>query len=489
MEGAAPSRRNGRASPPRTSTSGGVSGWALLIVAAIGVYAWRKYEANKTRPTTATNGAVRVGVPAASDAEANVAVIHRGRGSASHRESGRAEAHIRSGFAGRQLAFAALLGLVVLFAVPAASARHLSRSPAGPQTLWAVDVTPWQAANLTSATIASWRAKGINSIVLETKLVGKAAAARVAALAVRGKLTVIALDGKHGACHVALAGSACAMTATSALQALSLARTHGRDSVIAVHLSGPNSVRFLRTLTTTGARVLAIPPLSMHPSFTGTAWETAIAIAATTPTLGLAVHVQTSTPSSQLTRFLALLSSTSSVPAGISAVTTGLPAPTRTAPRTSPPLLAPAPSPGSSGSSGSASLTVPSVSLCYAGRSVSLKFKAVFAAAACAVGAGVAVTSSGPPGGSGTSTGGVTTTANGANIWVSTSGSDGTCTRSGSPIPDPGGGNDCATFDGAAMKASAGDVIGVACGTYTGQSITVSPGVPPAITFDGNNFA
>ena len=153
----------------------------------------------------------------------------------------------------------------MLFAVPAASARHLSRSPAGPQTLWAVDVTPWQAANLTSATIASWRAKGINSIVLETKLVGKAAATRVAALAIRGKLTVIALDGKHGACHVALTGSACAMTATSARQALSLARTHGRDSVIAVHLSGPNSVRFLRTLTNTG-RPRARDPTAEHAS-------------------------------------------------------------------------------------------------------------------------------------------------------------------------------------------------------------------------------
>src|SRR5438105_1453887 len=46
-----------------------------------------------------------------------------------------------------------------------------------------------------------------------------------------------------------------------------------------------------------------------------------------------------------------------------------------------------------------------------------------------------------------------------ANIWVSTTGSDTTCTRSASSIADPGGAADCATINQAAAISHAGDNI------------------------------
>ena len=503
MEEAAPPNRPRRVSTKRASTpSGGVPGWALLILTAIGIYAWRKYEVNKTS-TTATNGADTVGAAVATDAAADLAATYRGSSSPSDREWGHAAASVRSGFAGRAGTFAGQLALVALLSVPsatagqavrvatarhtvpAATARHTvpaiaarrsSHAAALRSTVWAVDVTPSLASKLTPATIASWRARGINSVVLETKLLGKRAAARAAALAIRGNLRVIGLDGSHGACHVVLVGSTCATTATSALHALRLARTHGRDTVVAVHLSEPSSVRFLRTTRKSGARVLAILPLSVHTS-SGAAWQKAIAITATTPTLGLAIHQQTT-----MSGFLALLSSSSSAPASVSPAAAGTAPPTATGkPAT------PTPQPGSSGGSGNASASVPSGVVCYGTRSVSPKVvKATFAAAVCAAGVGTAVTVSGLPGSPSPQSTAPTTNAGGdsnANIWVSTTGNDSSCTRSASPIADSGGGADCASFNGASSIAHAGDTILVGCGSYDTQTINTAPDAAPAIVF------
>src|SRR5438067_3328057 len=142
MEGAAPSYRDGRVSPKRRPPlSGGVPGWVVLVLAAIGIYAWQKYEANKTSTATATSGVDTVSVAAATDAAADVVVINHGTSSASDRARARAESSRRAGFAGRLSAFAALLGLVALLSVPAATARHSSQAAAVPSTLWAVDVT------------------------------------------------------------------------------------------------------------------------------------------------------------------------------------------------------------------------------------------------------------------------------------------------------------------------------------------------------------
>lgn len=72
-----------------------------------------------------------------------------------------------------------------------------------------------------------------------------------------------------------------------------------------------------------------------------------------------------------------------------------------------------------------------------------------------------------------------------ANIWVSTTGNDGSCTRSASLISDPASGADCATFNKATSIASAGDSVRIACGTYSAvQHIVNAPGVAPAVVLD-----
>lgn len=60
-----------------------------------------------------------------------------------------------------------------------------------------------------------------------------------------------------------------------------------------------------------------------------------------------------------------------------------------------------------------------------------------------------------------------------ANIWVSTTGNDGTGTRSGSAIADPG--TDFLTWNAAYAAAFPGDVIGIAAGTFgSTQDIEIS---------------
>ena len=258
------------------------------------------------------------------------------------------------------------------------------------------------------------------------------------------------------------------MTATSPLQALKLARTHSRDTVVAVHLSAPTSVRFLQTSRTTGARVLAITELNTHSSFRAADWQKAIAITATTPTLGLAVRPGATTSSSDLSSYLALLSSTGSAPADISPAAAGSATP--------PP-----------------SASVPSSVVCNAERSVTPTVKAVFAAAACTVAVGAGVTASVPSPSVPRSipSGGVTPAAapGGANIWVSPSGDDSAGARCSPACADPGPAHDFLTFSAAYAAAQPGDAVTVDCGSYPDQSFpyTLSKGSGPAVVFDGGN--
>jgi len=68
-----------------------------------------------------------------------------------------------------------------------------------------------------------------------------------------------------------------------------------------------------------------------------------------------------------------------------------------------------------------------------------------------------------------------------ANVWVSLLGSDSSCGRSASLVADPGGGRDCASFNGALAVAHAGDEVAVECGSYGSQTLTGGPAVAPAV--------
>src|SRR5579884_2046292 len=537
MGGAAPSNLTGRGvptSPFRRST--GLLSLALLALGAVAVYVWRARAKDAVRLETARQ---RLDAPPVDAATARVcsraeiapapATDRPGRSAPPNRSRARGSSIVASG------------ALIALLTVPAATATETVRAQLAKPTIWAVDVSPSQAVQLSRATLLSWRADGINSVVLETKVIGRATASTIASTARRAGLTVIALDGSTGACRVAVAGSLCATTATSPLQAVRLARRHTQASVVAVHLLEPSSIRFLRAASSTGALVLAIPPLNSPSSFPERSWQQATVITASTPSLGLAVLPPPALSPGALAKFFTILSGAKTAPAWLTAhaahgstttaatTTTShtLPAATITSTHTTGtgsfhPASATLPhtttttSGGSSGnttssatttlaartttsptstssSSGSGTGATGTVAsgTCNAGKYMSRNVKAVFATAAlCAAGAGAAAVvttqTTSPASQATTTTATSTDVSNGvaaANVWVSTKGNDRTCGRNANAAPDPGGATDCATFNGASSIAQPGDVIGVACGTYPNQDITTAPGVAPAITF------
>jgi chitodextrinase len=162
-------------------------------------------------------------------------------------------------------------------ASPAASAPDAGRAAPLPANVWALELDRASASRLAAAGLRSYRGRGFNAVVADTRRLSARPAARVRTAAGRAKLLVLAPRTAAGlrACAAAKRRAAvprCAVSAPNAAAAARLARSSAADLVV-VRLTSLGQLRFLRGLKK--GRVLALVPLGSG-RLNARAWSSAV---------------------------------------------------------------------------------------------------------------------------------------------------------------------------------------------------------------------
>src|SRR4051794_19053136 len=209
------------------------------------------------------------------------------------------------------------------------SAERSSTASAAPK-LWAVEIDRYAAPFLRPAYLARMRNSGVNAIVVDPlRLTAKQL--RAAIRAARGaKLQVIgvvppararvsgSVKAVRAACRAAKrpAGTRCASRVASVSGAMTLSRRGRRGALAVVRLKGPAQLAGLKSAGAAGSEIVALPTLTASPSFDAAAWEEAIATAATSSSVDLAVQPSGSSKQRALNAYLSLLAQTTSTAGG-----------------------------------------------------------------------------------------------------------------------------------------------------------------------------
>ena len=339
--------------------------------------------------------------------------------------------------------------------------------------LWAVQVSPGGRGWFDRALLKRVRKDGINTVVLRVSALGRKRAAKrmfdsVRRFAIGEKLYLIAVvpagKPRTPAARDAIAACSnhrfprlrCAVRAKSGTAAAKLAREHGSDGrPVAVYVKGPRRVSDLAEVRGSVRRpIIVIAPLDR--SFDAPAWAAAVGQTAANATLDLGVAPK---GSAALQQFAAMLARATGSAAGAPGSGTTPSTPTGLTPssvtRSSITL-------SWNASTGNVAGYRLSLNGAQVGTSTSAGYS--FNGLTCGTSYTLGVAAYDAAGNaSATAVLGVSTSAcsgSGGEVYLSPSGSDGSCLRGQSSHP-------CATPAGAWAIAHSGDTISVADGTYT----------------------